>query len=49
VLLKKMGRGSMDEKTAVDGIKISTLRLYENKVVTLLSTYALPDPDLMIG
>ena len=34
----------MKSSSIVDGIKISALRLYENKVVTLLSSYALPDP-----
>lgn len=44
-VLKQMGRGSIDEKTAlVDGIKISAVRWHDNKAVTLLSTYAGSDP-----
>ena len=40
--MKKNGRGSIDEKTAiVDDVEISAVRWYDNKAVTLLlSTYA---------
>ena len=43
--MKKSGRGTIDEKTAVvDGTEISAVRWFDNKPVTLLSTYAGSEP-----
>ena len=43
--MKKTGRGAIDEKTAVvDDVEISAVRWYDNKAVTLLSTYAGSEP-----
>lgn len=42
---QKRGRGAFQEKTAVkDGVKISTVSWYDNKVVSTLSTYVGSQP-----
>jgi len=42
---KKEGRGAIDEKTTiVDGVELSAVRWYDNKAVTLPSTYAGSEP-----
>ncbi|XP_055910468.1 piggyBac transposable element-derived protein 3-like [Eupeodes corollae] len=43
--LKKKGRGSMTEKTAIiDGVKLSLVSWYDNKVVNMLSAYVGSEP-----
>jgi len=43
--LKKLGRGAMDEKLCtVDGVELSCVRWFDNKSVTLLSTFAGSQP-----
>jgi hypothetical protein len=43
--MKKLGRGAVDEKVAcIEGIDITSVRWYDNKAVTLLSTYAGTEP-----
>lgn len=42
---KKMGRGSFCEKlTSIDNIQISTVSWYDNKIVTMVSTYVGSQP-----
>jgi len=44
--LTKEWRGTIDEKTTiVDGVELSAVRRYNNKAVTLLSTYAGSEPE----
>jgi len=44
-MLKKEGRGAIDEKTViVDGVHLSAVRWYDNKAVTLLSTFVGSEP-----
>ncbi|KAG5879039.1 hypothetical protein JTB14_035462 [Gonioctena quinquepunctata] len=44
--LKRQGRGSMMEKpTVIDGVEVSCVTWFDNKVVTLLSTYVGSSPE----
>lgn len=43
--LKKKGRGSMEEKTAeIDGVKLSLVSWFDNKIVNMLSAYVGSEP-----
>lgn len=43
--LKKLGRGSLDEKVSiVDGLEIAAVRWFDNRAVTLISTFAGCEP-----
>ena len=47
--MKKNGRGSMISKTTtVDGTELRTIRWYDNKAVTLLTTYAAVSPTVKL-
>jgi len=47
--LKKIGRGSMAEYTTdVDGVTITFVQWYDNKVVNLLSTYVGTEPRIKV-
>ena len=47
--MKKDGRGSMISKTTtVDGAELRTIRCYDNKAVTLLTTYAAVSPTVKL-
>ena len=45
VVLKKLGRGSLDEKVAlVDDVEIASVRWFDNRAVTLISTFVGCEP-----
>ena len=47
--MKKKGRGAFEEKeTKHDGVQLKAVKWYDNRAVTLLSTYASANPTVSV-